>query len=234
MNPPGEELSYLKKLIRDFPTDIDPGETLNAFQLIAARYQRLEQSYRHMFTHLFRDNKTDKEWSRAFKRIIYTLHRYLFDSILSNAGDVRKTSDPGKGMIGFGGMRHQQQRSRFYGTTPSDIDSELDIACSHLVCEPEDPVENALRFYQHFVYIHPFYDANGRIGRVIVSTYLHLFDLYVQWNKFDGASNAEFINKLNKCHLRMESGYGFEEYVGYLLTFFKNYVISVDELSDFH
>lgn len=102
-----------------------------------------------------------------------------------------------------------------------------------MTLEPEDPIENAIRFYQHFVYIHPFYDANGRIGRAIVSVYLNLFDYYVQWREFDGPNNSKFISKLNACHERMESGYTYEQYLEYLVSFFRKYVISVDELSNF-
>lgn len=90
-----------------------------------------------------------------------------------------------------------------------------------------------MRFYQHFVYVHPFYDGNGRIGRIIVSIYLHLFNFYVQWEEFDGPNNSKFIKKLNACHKRMESRFTFERYFGHLLSFFREYVISIDELSDF-
>ncbi|HEX6981325.1 MAG TPA: Fic family protein [Balneolaceae bacterium] len=233
MSRHSEEIAYLKRLIEDFPADIPPEDAPHAFQTIAIRYQGLEQSHHVATDFILKNIQKDQTLAAALKRGAFLLHTYLFDGILSNAGEARKASDPNNGRIGFGGLRHQQQRSKFYGTAPSLINAELDKAFSHLVYEPDEPVESALRFYQHFVYIHPFYDANGRIGRVLVSTYLNLFGCYVRWGEFDGANNSKFISKLNACHKRMESGHTFENYFGYLLEFFKEYVISVDELSDF-
>ncbi len=233
MSPLSEEIAYLKRLIKDFPADVIPEEAPKAFQKIAARYQQLEQSYSELTIANQEKRGIQNDYPSIFKERAYVFHRYLFIGIVSNAGMVRKASDPKGGRIGFGGIKHQQQRAEFKGASPSKIDNELDKAFSHLVENPEDPVEQALRFYQQFVYIHPFYDANGRIGRVIVSIYLHIFDYYVRWGEFDGPDNTEFINKLNKCHKRMKSGYTFEKYFNYLLNFFKRYIISIDELSDF-
>lgn len=224
------EIAYLKRLIEDFPAGVSPGEAEKAHQKIASRYSALEQSYRQLAKQY---QKLDSNLPVRLKELAYAIHGFLFISILSNAGEVRKKTDPKGGRIGFGGSRHQQQRSKFAGTTPSKITTELDNAFSHLVYNPGDPIENAMRFYQHFVYIHPFYDGNGRVGRIIVSIYLHLFNYYVPWEEFDGPNNSKFISKLNACHKRMESGYRFERYFGYLLTFFREYVISIDELSDF-
>ncbi|MFH5884097.1 Fic family protein [Halalkalibaculum sp. DA3122] len=111
---------------------------------------------------------------------------------------------------------------RFKGTSSSKIDEKLDMAFSHLVIDPGDPIENAMRFYQRFVYIHPSYDANGRIGRVIVSTYLNLFGYYVQWGEFDGPNNSKFINKLNACHERMEAAILLKSILGISFLFSKS------------
>lgn len=235
MSPRSAEVTYLKRLIEDFPSEANPEEADKALQKIAVRYQSIEseQVFQGISASSLKERDLSQRLPEILKQRAFLIHKFLFKDILSNTGEIRKSSDPGDGTIGFGGTKHQRQRMRFKGTSPSKIDEELDAAFSHLVLEPEDPIENAMRFYQHFVYIHPFYDANGRIGRVIVSTYLNLFGYYVQWGEFDGPNNSKFISKLNACHDRMESRYTFEQYFEYLLSFFREYVISVDELSDF-
>ena len=56
-----------------------------------------------------------------------------------------------------------------------------------------------------------------------------LMDLIIQLLHFE----VEFKLKLNECHKRMDSGYQFEQHFSYLLNFFRKYVISFGELSDF-
>jgi len=227
------EIAYLKRLIEDFPAEISPEEAEKAHKKIASRYSVLEQVYHQIAKNYQSPDTQIPELPVRLKRLAYVIHYYMFDNILSNAGQVRNKTDPKDGRVGFGGTRHQQQRSEFTGTNPSKIESELEDAFSHLVYQPNDAIENAMRFYQHFVYVHPFYDGNGRIGRIIVSIYLHPSNYYVKWEEFDGSNNSKFIKKLNSCHKRRESGYTFEQYFGYLLSFFREYVITIDELSDF-
>lgn len=61
------------------------------------------------------------------------------------------------------------------------------------------PVLAAVRFYQKFVNVHPFYDANGRIGRLIATMYLADHNLVLSWSEFD--SKSKFIKKLNYTHI---------------------------------
>lgn len=152
---------------------------------------------------------------------------------LSNAGKIRSISDPNSGRIHFGGQKHQRLQARFQGVSTLNIEQELNVAFAHLKSDAENSIDQALRFYQHFVKAHPFYDANGRIGRLIVSIYLYSFEYYVLWAQFDGSKNGQFIKKLNNCHKRMDSGHGFEEYFGYLYDFFIEHVVTFDELKDF-
>lgn len=227
------EIKYLQKLINDFPAEYEVTEASKAYNQIAARYQFYEQNVDFLSEILISEsNSQDLEFQILLYEFALRTHSFLFDEILSNAGEFRKSSDPGGGGIHFGGQRHQQHRSRFVGSVPNNIESELSKAFAHLVRDSDKPLEQALRFYQHFVKIHPFYDANGRIGRVIVSVYLYIHGYYVLWAKFDGPNNAEFIKKLNECHKRMDSGFRFERYFQYLYSFVKKYIVSLDELGE--
>ncbi len=80
-----------------------------------------------------------------------------------------------------------------------------------------------MHFYQAFVKCHPFYDANGRIGRFLVSLYLRRLEYHVLWSEMGGGDSSKFIKKLNQCHDRMGQ-HNFEKYMGYLVDYFREHV----------
>lgn len=80
-----------------------------------------------------------------------------------------------------------------------------------------------MRFYQKFVNVHPFYDANGRIGRLIALMYLADRNLVLSWSEFD--SKTKFIKKLNRCHLNPS-----DETFGYLAEYVREFTTPLDEL----
>ena len=84
-------------------------------------------------------------------------------------------------------------------------------------------------FYQHFVKVHPFYDANGRIGRLIASIYLEYFEYKVLWKELETTKKNKFLGKLNECHKRQNPPLK-EEYLEYLYDFWKPFVISMQQL----
>lgn len=88
-------------------------------------------------------------------------------------------------------------------------------AASHLILRTDDSVYHAVKFYQQFVQIHPFYDANGRIGRFLLEIYLNLHGIGMQWKKL--YANEKWIKKLNDCH-RRKGASEYERYLGYLVS----------------
>lgn len=138
------------------------------------------------------------------------LHKFIYRGLFTFAGKYRSTADPGDGKVGFGGVKAQKHTVTFEGSHPDKIESEVVDAFKHLIGgDVDDYIDRVIRFYKKFVRIHPFYDANGRIARIITNMYLLQFDKQVAWIEFD--SKGKFLKKLNQCHKHPT-----DEYFGYL------------------
>ena len=240
------ELDYLEELIRDFPCDKQIA-SIDAFNIIRVRYLELEkrlpiiqkqilqkppaEGFKDTIEELISNN--DYQPLHLYNLSI-VLHKYLFDEILSNAGEFRKITDPFNGLVGFGGNhRRMPGNFTFNGTNPLLIRNDLVKTFQLLTITQTDPVRTSLEFYRQFVKVHPFYDANGRIGRFIVSAYLSTFGLYVKWRELEQRSmHNQFIKRLNECHKR-EGDENYPKYFNYLLQTFHKFVTkTTDFISD--
>jgi fido (protein-threonine AMPylation protein) len=209
------ELRYLAELMKDFPssTAIDPEEAL---ELIQSRYQSLSEAFAG-----FLGWANSEDFSTLFSRLALEFHRYLYEGILSNAGQHRQVYEPKGGIVYFG------RQQRFRGTSPTNIAAELKFAFGNLRESNPEPIVDAVRFYQRFVQIHPFYDANGRIGRLLVEIYLEFHGYLMNWNQLH--RNTQWLKLLNECHKR----YGqevYEEYLQRLVKHWRDCVSAIDEL----
>jgi fido (protein-threonine AMPylation protein) len=177
----------------------------NALRTVHARFDKLNtESFISKLGQL-----RPEEYQRVFIHLPCILHRYLFENILANAGLYRQIQDPNNGIVLFG------PRQQFQGTPPGRIKAEIQQAVSHLLPRTNEPVYQAVKFYQQFVQTHPFYDANGRIGRFLLEIFLNLHGIGMQWKKL--YVNEKWIKKLNDCHRRRESS-EYECYLGYLAS----------------
>ncbi|MBI5726509.1 MAG: Fic family protein [Ignavibacteriales bacterium] len=236
------ELSYLEELIHDFP----PPRAIHAaqaYKFIESRYLALEKQFdaienilksmpSEKFDSLFEDLIEEEDYLPLH---LYTitgfLHNYLFSGILSNAGEFRHISDPYNGAVGFGGANKRVPGDfLFNGAPPSQIKQNLIEAFKILQSETTKPIATALEFYRRFVKVHPFYDANGRIARFIVSVYLRTFGKYIKWSGLEQQNvKNQFIKRLNECHKR-EGSELYQEYFAYLLKTFSRYVTDTSVL----
>lgn len=196
--------------MRDFPL-IEAPSVDDALRIVHARFDKLNaEKFIQKLVALQRE-----DFRRFFEYLPLLLHDYLFDSLLANAGKYRQASDAGGGLVLFG---LQQQ---FQGASPSSIADDVKKAASNLIPGSTDSVYNAVKFYQQFVCIHPFYDANGRIGRFIVEVYLNYYNIGIQWKKL--CANEKWIKKLNDCHKRMNSP-EYERYVNFLVSHWRHFI----------
>lgn len=74
--------------------------------------------------------------------------------------------------------------------------------------------------------VHPFYDANGRIGRFMLETYLNFHNMIVQWQKLH--ANEKWLKRLNECHKRFHS----DNYELYLNRLVKHWRLSTREFKN--
>jgi len=220
------EIEYLAELIKDFPTNttVDPDKALD---IINDRFRALESADFIESVCKASERIVNEQLLRFFINLVKLIHRYLYGDILSNAGRYRKNSDPDYGKVSFGGNKPHALKQKYTGAPPKYIRKNLKIAFSWLNRNPVDPVDNALRFYQHFVQIHPFYDANGRIARLIITVYLRSFKFHLLWSELN-KSQYKFLHKLNQCH----DCFGqevFEKYFRLFSDFCRKFIIPIQE-----
>jgi len=208
---------YLLELIIAFPYSQEhPISLAEANKKIHSRHAALSWENRSSIIPAF----PESIFTENLDKLPKVLHSFLFQKILSNAGEYRKSSEPGSGIVRFGATR------QYSGSHPSHIAEATQTALDLLKPTSAEPIRTALKFYQQFVFIHPFYDANGRIGRFIVSLYLHYHGFILDWEKLEKTS--KWLTTINKCHDRMNArGEVYELYIGYMV---KHWKLSIREL----
>lgn len=227
--PSNSEAQYLQALIRDFPVDRNLNST-EAVIKIGTRFIQLEDK-KALYLKFIRNIRNNP---LPLFELLWTLnraiHNYLFNEILSKAGQFRKKTDPNNGFVGFGSDRPRNpSQTQFKDSNPDLIETELSKTFNFFSETDSNPIRTSILFYQKFVLIHPFYDANGRIARYIVSLYLLFHGYYVQWKIIEERHKEKFIKKLNQCHNRVGQP-TFDQYFEYLHLFWKKFIIRVDEL----
>jgi Fic family protein len=164
---------------------------------------------------------SDTEFRDRICSLPLKIHHYLFREILSNAGLYRNYNDSNQGGIYFG------PNQKFLGRSPSDIMEGVNDACSCLGRNDSDPVTCVVAFYQQFVLVHPFYDANGRIGRFITDVYLSYYGYHISWKRMH--QNQKWLSKLNACHQRVDQdSYG--EYLQYLVNHWQKFILHKEDI----
>lgn len=235
------ELKYLAELIEDFP----PKKKItaeDAFKELKVRYETLEASVDDFLTSLLNVpdsklvdtildiHKEEDYFPKGMKLFMVIAHSYLFKDILNNAGQYRQSTDPDCGKVYYGGLSAREiGKHKFYGTNPEKIDTELDLAFEFLRRKSKNPIKNGLEFYRRFVRIHPYYEANGRVARFILTIYLQYNDLYIVWREINEKHTGKFLSKLNSCHTH-EGKDTYERYFGYFEDFFKPFIKPISEL----
>ena len=237
------ELTYLSELINDFPCK-NKLELNKAQKLLLSRYLQLEKNI-HAILKLLDDdslskrigdlypklNKIQDTFPAHFYFLMIFFHEYLFSKILCNAGEFRKSTDPHRGRIGFGGTDYRViAKFKYSGSPCVEIENDL-IKCFLLLTKnPADPLAVSVEFYRRFVKVHPFYDGNGRIGRLIISIYNLYHGSYIRWGEIEtGGNKSKFIKKLNECHNR-EGQAIYSQHFEFLLSFFRKFVLKVTDI----
>jgi fido (protein-threonine AMPylation protein) len=210
-----EEATHLTDLLSDFGcTHLN---IIEIQRVLSFRYGALD----HLESHL---PNSVQQWVFLSK----TIHSFLYADLMTFAGKFRQYEDPNHGVVEFGGQDHRSIRSRFRGVSPMLIEQELEKIFEVFFVE-KNPTIASIRFYLDWSWVHPFYDANGRIGRVLVYLYLAQFGLQIEWASID-KQHGKFMKKLNGCHtLRNGDSNIFENRFSLLIDFWKPFVQSIPQ-----
>ncbi|MBN1407644.1 MAG: Fic family protein [Calditrichaceae bacterium] len=222
------EISHVNSLLKDFPTrEINTPE--DVIKKLNVRYSIISSGASF---NLYKDlSKSNLNLFDILKLMPRVIHGYLCKDIFSNAGRYRNINDPHNGAVYFGPLRPKDARVKFEGCHPGKIEIEIENVIRELVDPENDVIKAAIKFYQKFVFIHPFYDLNGRIGRLITNLILNYHQYHAQWKTLEENHEIkmQFITKLNKCHKQMDKP-SYEYKIDNLYRFWKKYVISFDDL----
>lgn len=217
------DTAYLAELISDFGAPNCPAAD-EALIAVSHRYTLLND----IFVESDRINTAGdvRADPRDIPRIV---HAVLYQGILLNAGQYRSADDPGGGHVYFGPPKHSRASS-FKGVPPAAIEAEME-RCLDYLAGVDSPKRRSAQFYLHLSRIHPYYDANGRVGRLTVQYYLRQLGFHMMWAKMD-TRDGKLMQKINACLKRHDSGHGSEEYFGYLLKFWEEHIVEVGELDE--
>ena len=206
MNGYERDESYLQELMREFPVPSAPS-LREAMFLIQERYRLLWSIFHDLDADpinskipIDRSDSSFLSYMIEIEASIKAIHGTLYRGILSNASHYRQEDDRHAGAVWFGGQDpFYRTIGRFQGSKPADIQSHVRDAVVAYIDNREDPLKAVCMFYQQFVQTHPFYDANGRIARLIASYFLRKHGLEIRWSEMEGKNN-EFIRRLNAVH----------------------------------
>lgn len=216
------ELETTRDLLKDFAADTDLSAE-EVYRKSWLRFNNLEQAPLHK---LFHESRVARILNRSiYIKLPLAFHKFIYEGLFTFAGNYRSKDDPYGGKIYFGKQHAHRRKPKFYGDSPETIDKGILEAVLHLKKKPKDPLYNAMWFYQKFVNVHPFYDANGRIGRLIAAIYLAEHNLILSWSEFD--SKSKFIKKLNRCHVKPD-----ENNFGYLVEYLRKFTLNMKELEE--
>lgn len=214
---PDDDLAYLGELLRDFGVPGAP-DVEDALRLMADRFEALFDRCSKQGQRL-RD-ATPEGWV-SFVRFC---HHQLYEGLLVNAGEFRRAEDPEHNVF-FGGYNPRTMQERHKGRPPAQIEAALLAAFAHLNA-PSDPVAAIARAYERMQDTHPFYDANGRIGRLVVTLFLAGHGLRFNWAALDAPPTPPrtrpFKEDLYKAlsYAQRQGG----RHIGKLMTVFQKHI----------
>lgn len=210
------ELKSLRLLQTDFPV-VEHVDADLALVQIKSRYVALSR---------YADTIASSITTEKLQRFDVFAHEFLFNGIISSAGEFRTQVDARQGEVYFGGVRDVS--ARYKGIAPTKITTER-VKIFELLQQNDRPLYRAIKFYQQYVYMHPFHDGNGRVGRLIVDIYLRKHGLLIQWSMI--RKNHKWLNRLNKCH---DVQYGdsviYEKRLRYLVSHFEKATLEIKSL----
>lgn len=146
---------------------------------------------------------------------ILDIHRILMENVRGEKANPGKFRD---GRVWIGRPGSSIMTAEYVPPAPEDLNEALENFQKYLTSENSLPaIINAALIHYQFEAIHPFFDGNGRIGRLLIIFYLHREGLlprpYLYLSSYFEKNRSEYYNLL----LRVSQKNVWEEWIFFFL-----------------
>jgi Fic family protein len=170
--------------------------------------------------------------TRALKERKFNISfvKELHSLLLNNTRGDNKKGDFRNDMVYIGKEGDKIENATYIPPEPYLVQEYMENLEEYILLDKEHPLIKAAMIHYQFEAIHPFYDGNGRIGRLIIPLYLfqlkQLFQPILYLSGYFESNRNNYIDILHKTDETQE----YEDWIRFFLIAVKEQAVETQQL----